>query len=136
MEHSGKCRFSVSVDPDLQGALDSFTERCGFANRSQALSAIISRQLSEEFSSISKGLAAGTVTMVYDHHKRNLCTVLTDIQHDYTDLISSSLHIHLNHHCCMEIVAVSGDAAKIRELADRLITVKGIQTGKLALFPI
>ena len=136
MEHPSKSRFSVSVDPDLQGALDSFTERCGFANRSQALSAMIRRQLSEELSSLSEGYAAGTVTMVYDHHKRNLCTILTDIQHDYTDVISSSLHIHLDHHHCMEIVAVSGDAAKIRELADRLITVKGVLTGRLALFSI
>ena len=134
MKSAGKSRFSVSVDPELQGALDDFTARSGFPNRSQALSALIRGQLSEQLSLVAEGKASGTVTLVYDHHKRNLCTLLTDIQHTYSSVISSSLHVHLDHVRCMEIIAVSGDAAVIRALADRLIATKGVLTGKLALF--
>ena len=74
---------------------------------------------------------AGCVILVYDHHKRELITKSMDIQHNYHDCILSSQHVHLDHHNCLEIIALKGKAAKLRELADKLIALKGMRHGEL-----
>jgi CopG family nickel-responsive transcriptional regulator len=71
--------------------------------------------------------------IVYDHHKRNLLKTLNDIQHDHHDIILSSLHFHINHHNCMEIIAIKGKAFQLRELADKIISTKGIAHGTLTM---
>ena len=70
---------------------------------------------------------------MYDHHKRNLLKILNDIQHDYHDNILSSLHFHLDHHNCMEIIVVKGKASLLRALAEKIISTKGIEHGKLTM---
>jgi len=78
---------------------------------------------------------AGTITLVYDHHKHGLQEALTDFQHDHHDSIVSSLHVHLDHHNCLEVLVVRGPAADIRRMADRLIGAKGVKHGKLTPSP-
>ncbi len=126
-------RFSLSMPEDLVEQLDALTEAKGYANRSQAVSDIVRARLVDEFARETRREIAGTITMVFDHHKRNLQAVLTDIQHDYQDLIISNLHVHLDHHNCMEVLAVRGPARDIRELADRLATVKGVKHSRLSV---
>ena len=82
---------------------------------------------------VGGGEIAGTITLVYDHHKRDLQSKLTDIQHDHEGLIISVLHVHLDHHNCMEVLAVRGRADAVRKLADGLIAVKGVKHGKLTV---
>jgi CopG family nickel-responsive transcriptional regulator len=76
---------------------------------------------------------AGTITLVYDHHKPKIQALLTDIQHDHGDLIIAAMHVHLDHHNCMEVLAVRGPADAVKEIADSLIAVKGVKHGRLTV---
>ena len=76
---------------------------------------------------------AGTITLVYDHHKPHLQATLTDIQHDHHDVILSTVHVHLDHHNCLEVLLVRGKAAVIKKIADELISAKGVKHGKLTV---
>jgi CopG family nickel-responsive transcriptional regulator len=133
MNKQAVVRFSVSMAGDLVSQLDAMSKKRGYANRSQALADIVRGQLVEHNAHIDKREIAGTVTLVYDHHKRDLQSKLTDIQHDHEGLIISVLHVHLDHHNCMEVLAVRGRADAVRKLADGLIAVKGVKHGKLTV---
>jgi CopG family nickel-responsive transcriptional regulator len=129
----GVRRFSVSMPGDLVMQLDDLIRDQGFANRSQAVSEMVRDHLVEYRGQEAGREIAGTVTLVYDHHKRNIQALLTDIQHDHGGLIIASLHVHLDHHNCMEVLAVRGATDAIRELADRLIAAKGVKHAKLTV---
>jgi CopG family nickel-responsive transcriptional regulator len=126
-------RFSISMPADLVAQLDSMSRTKGFANRSQAVADMVRASLVEHLGQTGSGEIAGTVTLVYDHHRRDLQTHLTEIQHRYEGLIVAVMHIHLNHRNCMEVLAVRGRADAIRKAADRLIAVKGVKHGKLTV---
>jgi CopG family nickel-responsive transcriptional regulator len=125
-------RFGVSLEKELLDALDAYATENHYTNRSQAV-----RQLINNNIVINKwkcnNVVAGSITLVYDHHKREILKQLTDIQHDHHDVILSSLHFHLEKDLCMEIIAVKGKAAVLTKLADKLIAVKGIHHGKLTM---
>jgi CopG family nickel-responsive transcriptional regulator len=125
-------RFGVSLEKELLEALDNFAEENQFTNRSQAIRQLINNNIVVKKWQCNNQVA-GSITLVYDHHKRDLLNQLTDIQHDHHDVILSSQHIHLNHDICMEIIAVKGKAIVLTELADKLIAVKGVQHGKLTM---
>lgn len=129
----GVCRFGVSMPADIAARLDDLVRQRGFSNRSHALADLVRNELVQQFAEDAAHEIAGTITLIYDHHKRDLQNRLTDIQHDHEDLIISVLHVHLDHHNCMEVLAVRGRAAHIRRLADRLIAVKGVKHGKLTV---
>ena len=74
-------------------------------------------------------VAAGTLTLVYDHHKNDLARKLTRMQHDDHDIIITTLHVHLDHHNCLEVLVLKGDAGRVRALADRLVSCKGVKHG-------
>ena len=133
MKNKPKTRFSISMTQDLADALDALVSRKGFPSRSQAIAEILRAHLTASAAENPDARIAGTITLVYDHHKRNLISNLTHIQHDYHDLICSVLHVHVDHHICMEVLAVRGRAGSIRELSNRLITAKGILHGRLAV---
>jgi CopG family transcriptional regulator, nickel-responsive regulator len=124
-------RFGVSLEQELLNALDKFMMDNHFANHSQASRQLINNNLVEKKWE-TNAVVAGAISLVYDHHKRELCT-LADIQHDYHDLILATQHFHLDHDNCLEIIAVKGESAKLSLLANKLITVKGIQHGKLTM---
>jgi CopG family nickel-responsive transcriptional regulator len=128
-------RFGVSLEEDLLEALDRYAEKNTFPNRSQALRHLIRKNLVEESWEENKPVA-GAIALVYDHHKRDLQHQSTHIQHDYHDLILSVQHVHLDHHHCLETIAVKGMAHDLRELANRLIALKGIQHGELVMSSI
>jgi CopG family nickel-responsive transcriptional regulator len=130
---SGVRRFSVSMSGGLVAQLDGLMKGRGHANRSQAVAEMVRDHLVEHHGHESGREIAGTVTLVYDHHKRNIQTLLTDIQHDHGGLIIATLHVHLDHHNCMEVLAVRGRADAIRVLADRLIAAKGVKHGRLTV---
>jgi CopG family transcriptional regulator, nickel-responsive regulator len=133
MKKSALCRFSLSMDAELVDQLDAMARDRGYANRSQAMSDMVRAQLVEHRAQLGKHEIAGTVTLVYDHHKRNIQALLTDIQHDHQGMIISALHVHLDHDNCMEVLAVRGRADEIKKLADELTTAKGVKHGKLTV---
>jgi len=118
---------------DLVGQLDGMTKVKGCANRSQAVADMVRAHLVEHHGQMGAHEIAGTVTLVYDHHKRNIQALLTDIQHDHGDLIIAAMHVHLDHHNCMEVLAVRGRADSVKQVADNLIAAKGVKHGKLTV---
>lgn len=118
-------RFGISAGKDLLDRFDALVARRGYASRSEAFRDLVRGSLVEE-EWRTGGEVAGALTLVYDHHKKDLVNRLTDIQHEAHDLIVSTQHIHLDHSHCLEIIAVKGRAAAVRRLADALRSVKGV----------
>jgi CopG family nickel-responsive transcriptional regulator len=121
----GAVRFSISLPGALARELDEMATAKGYSNRSLALADMIRGQLVEHNQGIG-GEIAGTITLLFDHHKPSLQRLLTDLQHDHTDLIISTLHVHLDHDNCLEVLVVRGDAIRIRALCDGLVSAKGV----------
>lgn len=125
-------RFGVSLEEDLLNKLDMLVKKHAFPNRSQAIRFLIRDALVED-SWQADSEVAGVIVLIYDHHKRNVVNHLLNIQHDYTSLILSSQHAHLDHDNCLETIVLKGRASKIQELSDMLIAIKGIKHGKLVI---
>ena len=133
MKQEQVSRFSVSLPPRLLGQLDGMTKEKGYENRSQAIADMIRAQLVEHRQKSGTAEIAGTITLVYDHHKQHVQATLTDIQHDHHNVIISTLHVHLDHDNCLEVLVVRGRADVIRKIADELTTAKGVKHGKLTV---
>jgi CopG family transcriptional regulator, nickel-responsive regulator len=125
-------RFGVSLEEDLLQALDLFVKDNNYPNRSQAIRSLIEKNLVEKKWQCNN-IVAGALIMLYDNHKKEITNKSNTIQHDYFDVILSSQHFHLNHDNCLEIIAVKGQANKLTELSDKLISIKGIKHGKLVM---
>ena len=133
MKRESATRFSVSLPPTLLEQLDEMTAEKGYHNRSLAIADMIRAQLVEHRQKSASREIAGTITLVYDHHKPHLQASLTDIQHDHHQVILSTVHVHLDHHNCLEVLIVRGKASVIRKIADELIAAKGVKHGKLTV---
>jgi len=133
MKKETATRFSVSLAPTLLEQLDEMAAEKGYDNRSQAIADMIRSQLVEHRQRTDSGEIAGTITLVYDHHKPHLQATLTDIQHDHHDSILSTVHVHLDHHNCLEVLIVRGKASVVQKIADALIAAKGVKHGKLTV---
>jgi len=125
-------RFGVSLEAELLKKFDGLVQKRGYASRSDAFRDLIRRELVEERWQ-DGGEIAGAITIVYDHHRRKLVNRLLTIQHDFGDLIISSQHVHLDHHSCLEIIAIKGAPAEARKLADGLRSIKGVKHGTLSM---
>jgi CopG family transcriptional regulator, nickel-responsive regulator len=125
-------RFGVSLDRELLEQFDALIKRKNYNNRSEALRDLIRHELvSREW---HEGWdVAGAITLVYDHHRRELLRKITDVQHDFQKIIISTQHIHLDHDNCLEIVAVKGGAVDVQRLADTLKAIKGVRHGTLSM---
>lgn len=127
-------RFGISIDPRLLENFDQLITTKGYVNRSEAIRDMIRNALVEDqIERADTTATVGTVTLIYDHHTRDLSDKLTEHQHSHHDAIVSALHVHLDAHHCLEVVVVRGTAAQIKRLADELIGTKGVKHGKLVL---
>ncbi len=123
-------RFGVSIHESLLKEFDRFIEEKHYTNRSEALRDLIRDHLVEQEWDENKE-TIGTITIVYDHGVPELMEKLTDLQHHYSKLIRSTLHIHLDEHRCLEVLAVRGRSGEVKKIADSLIATKGVKHGKL-----
>jgi CopG family nickel-responsive transcriptional regulator len=123
-------RFSISTDQRLLDRFDALITEKGYVNRSEAIRDLIRNSLVEDALANDECDAVGTVTLVYDHHFSDLGDKLTQHQHTHHESIVSTLHIHLDHHNCLEVVVLRGKAGEIRRLADSLIGTKGVTHGR------
>lgn len=129
---SGLFRFGISLPKDLLDKFDKLTNQKNYSNRSEAFRDLIRQELVKK--EWREGDAvAGAITLIYDHHKRELVNKLTDIQHDHQKIIISTQHIHLDHDNCLEIIAVKGHPRHAQKLADTLKSVKGVKHGTLSM---
>jgi len=124
-------RFSVSVDPKLLKAFDQRIATAGYESRSRALADIMRSYLVDQAWQDERADVVGTVTIVYDHHDRDVEQRLTALQHTHHAAIACTTHVHLDEHECLEVIVVRGKVAAVRALADQLITCPGVKHGKL-----
>ena len=129
---SKTARFAVSLDRELLDSFDRVIESQGYSNRSEAVRDLIRDKLVTQ-NWDEKEEAVGTITLIFNHHLYSLSDDITSKQHQHHSLIISSMHLHLDHDNCLEIIAVRGKGEKIQKLADSLITMKGVKHGKLTL---
>lgn len=133
MSKSDLSRIGVAIDSDLLAKFDRLIAERKYTNRSEAFRDLIRDELVEKTWESPDSQVVGTVTLVYDHHVRMLNEKLTDIQHDFHRLILSTLHVHLDHDNCLEVLVVRGKSAEVRKVADTLISAKGVKHGRLTI---
>jgi len=130
---SGLIRFGISMERELLARLDQEIVKRGYPNRSEAIRDLIRNQLVELDWSQDDEEVAGTITIIYDHHVKGLSDILLEMQHDHHEMIVSVMHVHLEHDNCLEVMVIKGKASEARDLAGRLIGVKGVKHGKLTI---
>ncbi|MEM3760624.1 MAG: nickel-responsive transcriptional regulator NikR [Candidatus Bathyarchaeia archaeon] len=127
-------RVGVTFPPELLKDFDEIINKMGYENRSKAVQDAVRMFVSEKkWLQEEKGTQAGVLMMLYDHEVKDLESTLTDIQHNYSHIISSTMHIHLNERDCLEAIAVKGDATEIRKLSDELAAKRGVKILKTML---
>lgn len=125
-------RFSVSLEEDLLEKFDSYIHQHRYSNRSEAVRDLIRKSLvQEEWQSNSQ--VVGVITLVFDHHKPQLQERVTELQHRFYNIITSTTHVHMDHHNCLEVTIAKGKAKDVQELAQGLIALRGVKDGKLTM---
>ena len=129
---SALIRFGVSLERDLLDKFDRLIREQDYTNRSEAIRDLIRQELVKKQWQKGKQIA-GAVVFVYNHHKRELLNKVTDIQHDFQKLIISTQHIHLDHHNCLEIIALRGNPREAQRLRDNVRSIKGVKHAALTM---
>jgi len=130
-------RIGVSLPSNLLQNFDQILKTRGYSSRSEGIrDAIRSYIRYHKWMADLSGPRQGIITLVYDHHQRGLVAAITDIQHDFMDLIQVSLHSHVSHTRCVEVLLVKGDAQQVKGIAERLMAQKGVETVKLTTIPL
>lgn len=126
-------RFTISLETDLLEEFDRFVEQGQFPTRSEAIRQLIHDALTRQTWETDSGQVAGTLTLVYDHHRTQIQQRLVRLQHDHVDNVVATLHVHLDHDLCMEAIALRGSAEELRKLTAGLRGIKGVYKGELVL---
>lgn len=126
-------RFSVSLEGDLLEQFNRYCTQEKFATRSEAVRQLIRDRLTAQAWESESEDAAGTLTLVYDHHRTQLGDRLVKLQHDHTDLVVATLHVHLSADLCLEVIVLRGPADKLRKIAAQLKGMKGVYRGELVV---
>jgi CopG family nickel-responsive transcriptional regulator len=125
-------RFGVSLEKSLLERFDDLIGEKQYTNRSEALRDLIRRELVQRAWQGGRDVA-GAITLIYDHHQRDILSKVTDTQHAFQETIISTQHIHLDHNNCLEIVAARGKAEDVQKLADALRSIKGVRHATLSM---
>jgi CopG family nickel-responsive transcriptional regulator len=124
-------RIGIALDSDLLNRFDRHITRQGYTSRSEAFRDLIRDKLVAEKTAEPNATVVGTVTLIYDHHAHGVTDKLTDLQHAHHQLVVSTSHAHLDHDSCLEVLIVHGKSAEVETFAGRLISLKGVQHGRL-----
>jgi CopG family nickel-responsive transcriptional regulator len=124
-------RMAVSLPAELAREFEEAIRKKAYSNRSKAVADVFRDYLSSLEWQSGKGTVVGTITILYDHHTRGVTDALTELQHDFGGMILSSLHVHLDHDNCLEVIVAKGKGKKIEALANSLISARGVKGGKL-----
>jgi CopG family nickel-responsive transcriptional regulator len=126
-------RISISLEEPLLQAFDELIAGQGYATRSEAIRDLIRNRLIREDARQKSAEQVAVVTMVYDHHARELASRLIDKQHHHHELVISSMHVHLGPHHCLEVSVLRGPAASVMHLGEELLATKGVLHGDVTL---
>jgi CopG family transcriptional regulator, nickel-responsive regulator len=125
-------RVGISLPENLLNKFDKIILQRGYSSRSEGVrDAIRSYIVNFEWMSDVQGERVGVITIVYSHSQRGLEDNLTEIQHEFGGLIQSSLHVHLDHDNCLEVVVLRGEGQDVRKAAERMMSLKGVKHVKL-----
>lgn len=130
-------RVGVTFPPELLKDFDEVIDNMGYGNRSKAVQDAVRMFVSEKkWLQEERGNQAGVLMMIYDHEARGLESALTHVQHEYSEVICSTMHIHLGERDCLEAIAVRGDGVKIRRLSDQLASKRGVKLLRTMVFSV
>ncbi len=125
-------RIGVSLPENLLEKFDEIITKRGYSSRSEGIRDAIRGYIRYyAWMSEVEGERVGTISLVYDHNQRGLVNSLLDIQHEFSDIIRSSLHVHINHDMCMEVLLVRGEGRDVKNVTERIMTLKGVKHVKL-----
>lgn len=125
-------RLSFSIDKSLNDKLEDLVRQSGYDNRSEFLRDLIrTRLVGREWDEGQR--VVGTITLVYDHHRRELSKRLTHLQHQHHEAILASTHVHLDPHLCAEVIIVKDRAGQVKHIADELRRQKGVLHAELSV---
>ena len=128
----GLARIGVSLESELLQQFDDIISQKGYSNRSEAIRDLIRDHL-VEIQADQNRVIVGTLTIVYDHHRPNLTEKLIEAQHQLDGKVLSSLHVHLDHHHCLEVVVIKGRSREIRDFANGILSLRGVNHGQLVV---
>ena len=130
-------RITITLDEKLVEQFETFRKRHGYGNRSEAFRDLVRERLDVEHLERGPGIdCIATLTYVYNHHERELATRMTQVQHDHHDLTVSTLHVHLDHHNCLEAVVLRGPLDRVQGFANEVIAQPGVRHAKLHILPV
>ena len=129
---SNLIRFGVSIEKKLLEKYDNLIKK-SYNNRSEAIRDLIRDKIIENKKKNSNEEVVGSLTLLYDHHQRELTQKMLKIQHKYSSLFTTNLHLHLNKRFCLEVIIVQGIAKELQEVTDKLIGLKGVLHGELTI---
>jgi CopG family nickel-responsive transcriptional regulator len=124
-------RIGVSLERELLAKFDKLIAKQGYQSRSEALRDLVRQRLSEEHLGDPKAEAVAAVILVYDHHSTKVMEKITGLQHSHLLQTISALHIHLDEHDCMEVIALRGHVGEIKKTAENIISIKGVKLGRI-----
>jgi len=125
-------RFGVSLEDEILKKFDNYIKSKSYSNRSKAIKDLIRQELVKHSWTENKEVA-GIISIVYDHHKREIVDKIVSIQHDFHEIIISAQHIHLDHCNCLEVIITRGYSRKIQLLSDKLKTINGVYHTTLSI---
>ncbi|MGC8861318.1 MAG: nickel-responsive transcriptional regulator NikR [Armatimonadota bacterium] len=124
-------RFGVSMEKELLASFDAMIEARGYRSRSEAIRDLVRQELVKQEWSDPKAEVVGMITIVYEHHQHELVNTLADLQHRHHGSILCSTHVHLDEHNCLEVVIARGSSVMLKQIADALISTRGVKHGRL-----
>jgi CopG family nickel-responsive transcriptional regulator len=126
-------RTALAIDLDLLERFDSWMVAHGYANRSEAMRALVRQALVEQEWEDPSARVVAALSVIYEHQRRDLAQQLTHRQHADHHVILCSQHVHLDRHNCLEVVVMQGAVARLRRLADEILAARGVKAGGLTL---
>ena len=127
-------RFGISLDEDLLNVFDALCSSRGYTNRSEAIRDLIRTAFIEEKWG-EEEIACGVLILVYDHHRNDLARRLMSIQHDFHDIIITTMHFHMDHENCLELLVLMGSPTILSDLSHRLVSATGVKYGTFCPVP-
>jgi CopG family nickel-responsive transcriptional regulator len=125
-------RTGISLESELLARFDQMIARKGYGSRSEAIRDLV-REHSVASDVAHNRVIVGTLTLVYDHHQPKLSERLIQAQHDYQGKVLATTHVHLDHRNCLEVIIVKGRGSEVQQLADQLLSLRGVKHGKLVI---
>jgi len=129
-------RFGVSMENELIEKFDRYLEKRGFYNRSEAIRDLVRQLLAKEKVEIKNDVVYGVISFIYNHHQRELEDKITHYQHQNYKSIISTTHIHIDEKNCLEVVLMKDRAKKIKEIAEEIFSLKGVNNGQVSFLSL